>query len=120
VDLDGAQIRHRVAALQAEPGRRLLLDEYAARYVFDWKLPAGSEDWLHCHWSASVPAPVRLAHKPASDVWLVDAQKLEAYIPDSGVTCQRIKLFGHTTSLLRYTGDLRVVPQKLFFDAPER
>jgi hypothetical protein len=110
VDLDAAQIRHRVAALQAAPGRRILLDEYAARYVFDWKLPAGSEDWLHCHWAPSVPAPVRLAHKPASDVWLVDAQKLEAYIPDSGVTCQRIKLFGHTTSLLRYTGDLRVVP----------
>jgi hypothetical protein len=108
---DATQLKQQLSSILLQPGRRLLLDENAARYIYDWKLPTGAEDWLHCHTSPDAAAtPLLLVQKPASDVWVMESAKLEAYIPDAGVVCPRIKLFGYTTSLLLYRDDWRIIP----------
>lgn len=109
--IDAPALQLRLAGILAAPGRRLLLDEYAARYVYDWHLPPHAEDWLHAHRpTAHDSATFSLTDKDARDVWIVDAAKLEQHVADSGVTTERIRLGGYQTSMRRRLGELRIVP----------
>ena len=108
--IDAAPLRARLSAYETE-GRRLLIDEYAARYVYDWRLPAGAQDWLHCHWDPFLPyRPPKVAEKPSDEVWVIEASKLEMYVPDSAIINERVTLFGHKSSLFRDRGDIRIIP----------
>lgn len=72
---------------------RLLVDETAARHIFDYRLPAGALDWLLNRRLESGMLG-SLAARPAGEVWLVDERKLELLVPDSGVRAARSQLAG--------------------------
>jgi hypothetical protein len=95
---------------ETQPATRLLVDEVAARYVFDFRLPPGSRDWLLARHLDSGLSSL-LAAKPPGEIWLVDERKLELYVPDSDVRAGRVRLAGRTfSSWLIHPGRVRLLP----------
>lgn len=80
-----AVLRHHVDVLKPMP---LLVDEAAARYVYDFALPSGARDWLLTR-RCDDGMKSSIASKPAGEAWLVDERKLALYVPDSGLKLDR-------------------------------
>src|SRR5207247_2442248 len=76
-------------------GRRLCVDEYGLRYVFDFRPPQNYQDWV---WRNSITKGwlTRLSEKSPDDIWVVNTLKLEFYVQDSGVRAERASLLGHS------------------------
>lgn len=102
-----ATLRSRVSQT---PYRVLEFDEYALRYVFDFNPPIDSQDWLQCRSGAAL-SESSVAQKPAGEAWLVDARKLELYVPSAGVRAERAMIFGRRFgTLVRHPGELYFLP----------
>ncbi|HYP15903.1 MAG TPA: hypothetical protein VEQ65_01720 [Opitutus sp.] len=71
--------------------KTLCVDEVAARYVFDFKLPPNSRDWL-LRQAPPKGAFGRAADKPADELWIANEWKFERYVPDSGVRASRLQV----------------------------
>ena len=98
------------AEVTAEHYDALRIDEYAIRYVFDFKPPDRCQDWLFCR-SGMVGLKSELSDKRQGEAWLVDARKLEYYVPDSGVHAERVSILGRRFgTLLREPGELHFIP----------
>ena len=89
---DAAAIR---AAVATHPRSRLLVDNIAGRFVYDFRLPPGAVDWMSRQPIASGYASL-LAHKPADEIWIASEWKLERYLSDSGIHAKRMRLGGIT------------------------
>lgn len=101
--------RLRAEAAAAQP-TRLLVDENAARFIYDFRLPPGARDWL-LNRTCEQGMLGRIAVKPPGEAWLVDERKLELYVPDSGVHAECFRLAGHRFSTwLRHPQRVRFIP----------
>ncbi len=88
---------------------RLVVDDYAARYVFDFRLPPGTLDVGYLR-----PLPdftPSAADKRPGETWVCSAHTLEMYAPSFlKERPARLRLLGHTFDLLQAPGRLQVVP----------
>jgi hypothetical protein len=80
----------------AVPACRLMVDQYAIRYVYGFNLPDGAVDWVQYH--LAPPLNSHMRDKPANVIWLVHSMNLEACISDSGVHAERVHFLGQTFS----------------------
>lgn len=100
---DSAQLAAAHAAAARDPERRFLVDSFAARYVFDYRLPANARDWTFARpfprmWPQT-PADIR-----ADETWIVAGYNLHMIDPASAPTLEPIvTMLGR--SLNRRSGD---------------
>jgi uncharacterized membrane protein len=89
----------------------LLVDEVAARFVYDFQLPSNARDWLHSRATqGTMMSP--LATKPPGEAWLVDTRKLDLYVPDARVRAERAIFLGRSYStIIARPGELRFLAQ---------
>jgi hypothetical protein len=96
------------ATAAAVPHGRIMVDQYAIRYVYGFNLPDNAVDWIQYH--LAPPLNSRVRDKPENDIWLVHAVNLESVISDSGVHAQRVHFLGHTFSThILHPDDIRLV-----------
>ena len=93
---DAASLR---AEIERHPDRKLCLDDVAARYLYDFKLPPGAVDWTQRQ-SATQGSRGTLVGKPAGELWIAAEWKLEHNIPDSGIRAERLRIGSKTVNSL--------------------
>ncbi|QYM80480.1 hypothetical protein K0B96_07700 [Horticoccus luteus] len=81
-------------AVHEHPGKTLCLDEVVARYVYDFRLPPGAQDWGLRN-PAGIGAAGTVAAKPTNELWIASEWKIERYISDSGVKAERLRIGSH-------------------------
>ena len=87
------EMRERVAALQA---RKLYLDEYAMRELYDYNLPGNAFDYEWCSTSGwSWPKSEADMPKDAVFVTSVSSAKPTKLDPDAGKDAQPLRIFGY-------------------------
>ena len=92
------------------PRQRLLVDEVAARHVFDYRLPRDAHDWVAMLIFDRGVVP-RIAAKPPGEAWVVDERKLAIHVPDSGVRLEHLQVAGRSFERLQlHPRRLAVVP----------
>jgi len=79
------------AAIARHPGRTLCIDDVAARYIYDFKLPPGSVDWTQRQ-STRLGSSGTLAAKPSNELWIATEWKIEHSIRDSVTHAERLKI----------------------------
>ncbi len=86
-----AQIRNEVNQMT---DKTIFVDEVAARYVFDYRLPKGA-----INWGASNPPPfvfpTSIKDKKADQVWVISPVKSNI-VKDLSIDYPHVKIFGHT------------------------
>lgn len=81
--------------VRQQPEKVLCLDEVAARYVFDFRLPVGARSWSHRQ-AAPLGCRGTIASKPAGELWVLNEWKLEMWVSDSAIRAERLR-FGKLT-----------------------
>jgi len=76
------------------PDKKYSIDESAARFVFDYKLPENSIDWNFSRSYNGSSRPGSLQEKPADEVWIISKDK--GYSVEGLPEYPRVTLFGHT------------------------
>ena len=105
------QYREIKEAVLANPDRKYAIDDVAARFVFDYKLPKNCTSWTFMH---EVPgaAPIISKDKPSNVTWIVATPMLGGGFPHMLKTdFPRVKFLGHRfNSLPKKPFELTVVP----------
>ncbi len=100
---DPAQIQEVIAMVAREPQRRYLIDPFAARHVFDYRLPSNARNWT---FGRPFPRmwPGSLGDLQPDETWIISGYNLCMIEPDSAPPLETIfTLFGR--SLTRRSGD---------------
>ncbi len=96
-------------AVARHPERILCVDEVVARYVFDFRLPAGARDWS-LRRPAQLGTAGTIASKSPGTLWIASEWKLEHYVADAGVRAERLRIGSHTFgSLARVPYRVRII-----------
>lgn len=77
------------SAIRTASGKTLCVDEVAARFLFDFRLPPGARNWL-LRQASPEGAHGTLAAKPRNELWIVNEWKLEHYVADANVHAERL------------------------------
>jgi hypothetical protein len=93
--------------IQTHPQKQYIVDEVAARFIFDYRLPPNSLSWMG---STQAPAlwPNSFADKPQEAIWIISTQKAW-HIPELP-DYPRVEIFGRRfASIARRPYDLIIV-----------
>lgn len=96
-------------AFLAKPNRKYAIDEVAARFVFDYKLPKNSIDLT---FMGPVNAPLLSAKDKPSDVtWIASTHRLAMQYPELNIKYPRVEFLGRSfNSLPKKPFELTVIP----------
>ncbi|HEY9850412.1 MAG TPA: glycosyltransferase family 39 protein [Leptolyngbyaceae cyanobacterium] len=94
----------------ANPYKKYAIDETAARFVFDYRLPKNSTSWTFMQPPIGV-APISLEDKPPDITWIVSKFRLEERFPKMLIDCPKIEFFGRIfNSLPKNPFDITIIP----------
>lgn len=94
----------------ARPKRKYAIDEVAARFVFDYKLPENTVNWNFMK-PAPASAPSSSKDKEPDVTWIVSKSNLGHYVPEMQPDYPRVEFLGRQfNSLPRKPFDVILVP----------
>ncbi|MFB2833817.1 glycosyltransferase family 39 protein [Floridanema evergladense] len=93
-----------------KPKRKYAIDEIAARFVFDYKLPKNSIAWNFIK-PAPDAYPISAKDKKPGTIWIVSKSKLGHYVPEMQPDYPRVEFMGRKfNSLPKKPFDVILIP----------
>uniref|UniRef100_UPI0030DDD447 hypothetical protein n=1 Tax=Argonema antarcticum TaxID=2942763 RepID=UPI0030DDD447 len=105
-----SQYREIREAVLAKPNRKYAIDEIAARFVFDYKLPKNTTSWTFMLPPVGAD-PISFKDKPTDVTWIVSPYFLKYNFTDAPIDYPRVEFLGRTfNSLPKKPFDVILIP----------